>query len=167
MHFNLGTLERHQRAEVRVAGHPVRVHGVLRSARPDEVSGLLVRYSRHAGQVSVGSACRFKRISRDFLTVYGFVDRAGIFKHTQSICKAIIADTLPRERQVSAYGHTAGLGMLGFVVGPTIGGHIIEYPNGFLLVCYLTSVLFLINVGKYLLAPHDAKYEKCWFRLQR
>lgn len=69
-------------------------------------------------------------------------------KHTQSICKAFIADIVPGSDRADAYGKSNSFGSLGFVVGPVIGGHVYELQNGFFYVCVLTFFLFIINFGK-------------------
>ncbi|EEZ97676.1 major facilitator superfamily domain-containing protein 9 isoform X2 [Tribolium castaneum] len=71
----------------------------------------------------------------------------GVTKHTQSICKAIITDLVPPSDRASAFGRSTAFGSLGFIIGPTLGGHLIERKNGFFHVCLFTSVLFIINVG--------------------
>jgi MFS family permease len=71
----------------------------------------------------------------------------GVTKHTQSLCKAIITDLLPPSERASAFGRSAAWGSLGFIIGPTLGGHLSEFNNGFTYVCVLTSLLFVINIG--------------------
>ncbi|XP_044261833.1 major facilitator superfamily domain-containing protein 9-like [Tribolium madens] len=71
----------------------------------------------------------------------------GVTKHTQSICKAIITDLVPPCDRASALGRSTALGSLGFIIGPTLGGHLIELNNGFFYVCSFTSVLFIVNVA--------------------
>ncbi|KRT81506.1 membrane transporter, partial [Oryctes borbonicus] len=78
----------------------------------------------------------------------------GFIKHTQTICKALIADLLPMEKQAAAYGQSSGYGMLGFVIGPVLGGHISEMNNGFFYVCCFTSMLFVGNILLTLFIPH-------------
>ncbi|XP_022919322.2 major facilitator superfamily domain-containing protein 9-like [Onthophagus taurus] len=70
----------------------------------------------------------------------------GGFKHTQTLCKALIVDLLPKTEHAQAYGRSSGLGMLGFVIGPILGGHVSELNDGFMYVCWITSGLFLINI---------------------
>ncbi|KAK9679015.1 Major Facilitator Superfamily [Popillia japonica] len=81
----------------------------------------------------------------------------GFIKHTQTICKALIADSLPIEQQAAAYGQSSGYGMLGFVIGPILGGHISEMNNGFFYVCCFTSFLFVINMTLALILPDSPK----------
>ncbi|KAI4460167.1 major facilitator superfamily domain-containing protein 10 [Holotrichia oblita] len=81
----------------------------------------------------------------------------GFIKHTQTICKALIADSLPIEQQAAAYGQSSGYGMLGFVIGPILGGHISEMNDGFFYVCCFTSFLFVINIVLALSLPDNTK----------
>ncbi|XP_063906039.1 major facilitator superfamily domain-containing protein 9-like [Zophobas morio] len=70
----------------------------------------------------------------------------GVTKHTQSICKAIITDLLPVSQRASAFGKSTAFSSLGFIIGPTLGGHLSEMTNGFTYVCALTCLLFIINI---------------------
>lgn len=69
-------------------------------------------------------------------------------KHTQTLCKAFIADIVTKEQQSTVYGYTTAFSMIGFIVGPIIGGHLSEYKNGYFYVCSITSTLFVINISK-------------------
>ncbi|KAF5283312.1 hypothetical protein FQR65_LT13969 [Abscondita terminalis] len=71
----------------------------------------------------------------------------GFTKHTQTLCKAIIADTVRKDEQTKVHGWSTAISSLGFVFGPIIGGHLIEIQNGFSYVCTLTAILFIINFG--------------------
>lgn len=70
----------------------------------------------------------------------------GSFKHTQTLCKALIADIVPKDKQTEVYGRSTAVSSIGFIVGPIVGGHLIELPNGFSYVCILTAILFVINI---------------------
>lgn len=69
----------------------------------------------------------------------------GIIKSTQILCKTIIADITPPSQQLEAYGLFTSITSLGFVIGPSFGGHIAELENGFMYVCSITSFLFIVN----------------------
>lgn len=73
----------------------------------------------------------------------------GIVKHTQTLCKAVIADLLPKEKHAKVYGTSSALGSLGFVVGPVIGGHLSELNYGFSYASMLTGLIFLVNAGEH------------------
>lgn len=69
----------------------------------------------------------------------------GCVKHTQTLCKTLVNDQVPAEQQTAVYGRMNGFSSLSFVVGPIIGGHLMEKSEGFYsLTCY-TSIIFLIN----------------------
>lgn len=71
----------------------------------------------------------------------------GCVKHIQTICKAIITDIIPHDKQSEAYGKSTAVASFGFILGPFIGGHISALPNGFTYVCLFTMVLFFINIA--------------------
>ncbi|KAF7278267.1 hypothetical protein GWI33_008623 [Rhynchophorus ferrugineus] len=70
----------------------------------------------------------------------------GCTKHIQSICKAMITDLLPHDKHSAAFGKSAAVSSIGFIIGPLIGGHISELQNGFFYVSLLTGILFIFNL---------------------
>lgn len=69
----------------------------------------------------------------------------GCLKHTQLLCKTLVNDQVPADQQTAVYGRMNGFSSLSFVIGPIIGGHLMEKSEGFYsLACY-TSMIFLIN----------------------
>lgn len=69
----------------------------------------------------------------------------GCFKHTQLLCKTLINDQVPTDKQTTAFGRMNGFSSLSFVIGPIIGGHLMEKSEGFYsLACY-TAMIFFIN----------------------
>ena len=106
----------------------------------------------------------------------------GCFKHTQTLCRAFLADLdaddnrSRREKKndgeynsalgrapskhidTGRFGPFMTISTLGFVFGPILGGHISEFEGGFEVVAVVVAVIFLVNallVGKYLTV--DAK----------
>lgn len=71
----------------------------------------------------------------------------GLMKHTQTICKAVIADVIPLDKQPHIQGKLSAVAALGFMFGPVIGGHIMAElgDNGFKYICCMTSILFCSN----------------------
>ncbi|XP_075231963.1 major facilitator superfamily domain-containing protein 9-like [Lycorma delicatula] len=69
----------------------------------------------------------------------------GLMKHTQTICKTLVADVIPLDKQPEIHGTLNAVAACGFMFGPVIGGHISEFDNGFLLICFMTGSLFLLN----------------------
>ncbi|XP_018332969.1 major facilitator superfamily domain-containing protein 9 [Agrilus planipennis] len=84
----------------------------------------------------------------------------GSIKHTQTLCKAVIADIIPKEKQTEVLGFCNGLSSLGFVLGPLIGGYLFEYTHGFYMVCCLTSLAFLCNCGLVANLPEESDNKK-------
>lgn len=83
----------------------------------------------------------------------------GFTKHTQTLCKALIADNVAKEKQTQVHGWSTAISILGFVFGPIIGGHLIEVQNGFSYVCTLTALLFIINFGLICSIPDNNIYK--------
>ncbi|XP_077288115.1 major facilitator superfamily domain-containing protein 9-like [Arctopsyche grandis] len=73
----------------------------------------------------------------------------GVFKHTQTLSKAFVTDIVKSDVQSEVYGKMAAISGVGITLAPVIGGHISEdYPDhGFLTVCMITSILFVVNAG--------------------
>ncbi|XP_057671124.1 major facilitator superfamily domain-containing protein 9-like [Diorhabda carinulata] len=84
----------------------------------------------------------------------------GLFKHTQSICKAVITDLVPLKEQNEFFARSAAVASFGFIIGPFVGGHISEFENGFTYVCLFTGMLFIINYGCACYLPDDRKTTK-------
>lgn len=58
-----------------------------------------------------------------------------------------MADFVPQNERSAVFGKSGAFGSIGFILGPIIGGHIVELENGFFYVCCLTSVIFLGLLG--------------------
>nr|XP_023026463.1 major facilitator superfamily domain-containing protein 9-like isoform X1 [Leptinotarsa decemlineata] len=84
----------------------------------------------------------------------------GIVKHTQTICKAMITDLIPRKKQSETFGKSASLASLGFIIGPFVGGNLSELKHGFTYVSILTAGIFSINYGIACLLPETTRREK-------
>ncbi|KAF5278572.1 hypothetical protein FQA39_LY00614 [Lamprigera yunnana] len=89
----------------------------------------------------------FTGVTKSLLIIYLLRIILGFTKHTQTLCKALISDNIPKEKQTKVYGWSTAVSSLGFVVGPIIGGHLSELNNGFSYVCTLTSLIFICNYG--------------------
>ncbi|XP_050432158.1 major facilitator superfamily domain-containing protein 9-like [Adelges cooleyi] len=79
----------------------------------------------------------------------------GCVKHTQLLCKTLINDNVPPEKQTTAYGYMNGFSALSFVVGPIVGGHLMEKKEGFYtLACYTALVFFINGIVVWLTVPN-------------
>lgn len=47
---------------------------------------------------------------------------AGIFKHSQTVCRALLADITPPEERSQVFGTFNALSSMGFIIGPMLGG---------------------------------------------
>lgn len=85
----------------------------------------------------------------------------GCLKHSQLLCKTLVNDQVPSDQQTTIYGRMNGFSSLSFVVGPIIGGHLMEKSDGFYsLACY-TSMIFLINaLVVYITVPNTTVLKK-------
>lgn len=85
--------------------------------------------------------------------VFGFVE------HTPILNKAIIGDVLPKEKHRSAYISIGVTTSLGIIIGPIIGGHLVEVENGFFYVCTLAAVICIMIIGITQTFPEKKKKE--------
>ncbi|RZF46757.1 hypothetical protein LSTR_LSTR002620 [Laodelphax striatellus] len=69
----------------------------------------------------------------------------GCVKHTQTICKTLVADEVSPNKQALTHARLSAFASLGFTIGPVIAGHVSEFENGFLYLSSFTSFFFLIN----------------------
>lgn len=69
----------------------------------------------------------------------------GCLKHSQLLCKTLVNDQVPGDQQTAVYGRMNGFSSLSFVIGPIIGGHLMEKTEGFYSLACCTSIIFLVN----------------------
>jgi len=69
----------------------------------------------------------------------------GCLKHSQLLCKTLVNDQVPADQQTAVYGRMNGFSSLSFVIGPIIGGHLMEKSEGFCSLAFYTSIIFLFN----------------------
>lgn len=69
----------------------------------------------------------------------------GCLKHSQLLCKTLVNDQVPAEQQTTIYGRMNGFSSLSFVIGPIIGGHLMDKSGGFYNIACYTSMIFLVN----------------------
>jgi len=73
---------------------------------------------------------------------------AGVFKQTQELSRLALINNTPQPKRAKAIGLFNSIGSAGFIIGPTIGGHIREYfgDQGFYTCAKLTSCVFMVNI---------------------
>lgn len=83
------------------------------------------------------------------LLKYGYaVCCQGLFKHSQELSKAFIADVMPRSQHSHFFGRFNSISNIGFIIGPVIGGYVVDHLGGFHVVAMLTAGIFLLNFGE-------------------
>jgi MFS family permease len=80
--------------------------------------------------------------------------RAGLFKHSQELSRAFLADITPRSQHPRVYGHFNSISNIGFILGPIIGGHIVDGLGGFHAVAFATAASFLVDLRNILLPSY-------------
>uniref|UniRef100_H2ZF04 Major facilitator superfamily (MFS) profile domain-containing protein n=1 Tax=Ciona savignyi TaxID=51511 RepID=H2ZF04_CIOSA len=73
---------------------------------------------------------------------------AGIFKHTQDLCRNCLADIAVKKEKTKAIGQFNALSNIGFIVGPAISGYISNWlglATGISVCFFLCGVLFFLN----------------------
>lgn len=69
----------------------------------------------------------------------------GSLKHTQTLCRAFVADIVPPDKQAAVHGLTNAFTSFSFMVAPIISGHLMEVKNGFQYLTVLVMLIFLLN----------------------
>ncbi|CAG2059397.1 unnamed protein product [Timema podura] len=84
-------------------------------------------------------------------------EAASVLKHTQTLCKTLVADVVSSAKQADVSGKLTAYSSIGFMVGPAIGGNLAELENGFTLVCCVVAVIFWANLAiAYIFVPLDS-----------
>lgn len=71
-----------------------------------------------------------------------------MFKHTQELSRSFLAVSVKTQDRSALLGRFNAISNIGFILGPVVGGHLIEFPTGFYLIAALTSSIFVVNLGK-------------------
>ncbi|XP_054433946.1 major facilitator superfamily domain-containing protein 9 isoform X2 [Pteronotus mesoamericanus] len=77
----------------------------------------------------------------------------GIFKHTLSISRALLSDLVPEKERPLVIGQLNTASSVGFILGPMVGGYLIELDGGFSLTCFICFSVFVLNAGLVSLFP--------------
>lgn len=67
---------------------------------------------------------------------------------TQTLCKAFVPDIETKEKHTTIYSIMSLLEVLGFVVGPIIGGYLFDMENGFYYISLSTFMLTQFSISK-------------------
>ncbi|XP_004633320.1 major facilitator superfamily domain-containing protein 9 [Octodon degus] len=77
----------------------------------------------------------------------------GIFKHTLSICRALLSDLVVEKERPVVLGRFNTASSAGFILGPVLGGYLAELEGGFRLTALICCSIFLLNAGLVWLFP--------------
>ncbi|XP_019750064.1 major facilitator superfamily domain-containing protein 9 isoform X1 [Hippocampus comes] len=77
----------------------------------------------------------------------------GLFKHSLSICRALLSDLVSEAERPLVMGHFNAASSVGFILGPVVGGYLTEHEGGFYTSAFACATIFLINAGLVWLLP--------------
>ncbi|KAL0963496.1 hypothetical protein UPYG_G00307190 [Umbra pygmaea] len=71
----------------------------------------------------------------------------GLFKHSLSICRALLSDLVSEEERPLVMGHFNAASSVGFILGPVVGGYLTEHEGGFYTSSFTCAAIFLLNAA--------------------
>ncbi|XP_052004556.1 major facilitator superfamily domain-containing protein 9-like [Xyrauchen texanus] len=77
----------------------------------------------------------------------------GLFKHSLSICRALLSDLVSEKERPLVMGHFNAASSVGFILGPVVGGYLTEHEGGFYLSSFFCASIFLLNTGLVWMLP--------------
>ncbi|KAM9484317.1 major facilitator superfamily domain-containing protein 9-like [Salvelinus alpinus] len=77
----------------------------------------------------------------------------GLFKHSLSICRALLSDLVSEAERPLVMGHFNAASSVGFILGPVVGGYLTEHEGGFYTSSFTCAAIFLLNTGLVWLLP--------------
>ncbi|TSL16118.1 Major facilitator superfamily domain-containing protein 9 [Bagarius yarrelli] len=77
----------------------------------------------------------------------------GLFKHSLSICRALLSDVVSESERPLVMGHFNAASSVGFILGPVVGGYLTEHEGGFYLSSFVCAAIFLLNAGLVWMLP--------------
>lgn len=72
---------------------------------------------------------------------------SGLFKHSLSICRALLSDLVSETERPLVMGHFNAASSVGFILGPVVGGYLTEHEGGFYTSCFTCATIFIMNSG--------------------
>ncbi|XP_059820397.1 major facilitator superfamily domain-containing protein 9 isoform X1 [Hypanus sabinus] len=81
----------------------------------------------------------------------------GIFKHTQTILKALLSDLVPGYKRPHVIGRFCAASSVGFILGPILSGYLVELDGGFYITCFICCFIFLLNAGVVCWLPYKER----------
>ncbi|XP_029968515.1 major facilitator superfamily domain-containing protein 9 [Salarias fasciatus] len=77
----------------------------------------------------------------------------GLFKHSLSICRALLSDLVSESERPLVMGHFNAASSVGFILGPVVGGYLTEHEGGFYTSSFVCAAIFLVNAGLVWMLP--------------
>ncbi|CAL8322657.1 unnamed protein product [Merluccius merluccius] len=77
----------------------------------------------------------------------------GLFKHSLSICRALLSDLVSESERPLVMGHFNAASSVGFILGPVVGGYLAEHEGGFYMSSFTCAAIFLLNAGLVWMLP--------------
>lgn len=84
----------------------------------------------------------------------------GFAKHTQLLCKNYIEESADEQDHIKGFGKLSGFTSVGYIVGPVIGGYIVDLQDGFWYMCCMTGFFFVVNALFVYCLPKPTKTNK-------
>ncbi|XP_051998788.1 major facilitator superfamily domain-containing protein 9-like [Xyrauchen texanus] len=85
----------------------------------------------------------------------------GLFKHSLSICRALLSDLVSVKERPLVMGHFNAASSVGFILGPVVGGYLSEHEGGFYLSSFVCAAIFLLNAGLVWMLPWSETLNPC------
>uniref|UniRef100_A0A3Q4BVZ1 Major facilitator superfamily (MFS) profile domain-containing protein n=1 Tax=Mola mola TaxID=94237 RepID=A0A3Q4BVZ1_MOLML len=79
-----------------------------------------------------------------------------LFKHSLSICRALLSDLVSESERPLVMGHFNAASSVGFILGPVVGGYLTEHEGGFYTSSFTCATIFLVNALVWLLPWSEA-----------
>ncbi|XP_026151274.1 major facilitator superfamily domain-containing protein 9 [Mastacembelus armatus] len=77
----------------------------------------------------------------------------GLFKHSLSICRALLSDLVSESERPLVMGHFNAASSVGFILGPVVGGYLTEHEGGFYKSSFTCAAIFVLNAGLVWMLP--------------
>lgn len=85
----------------------------------------------------------------------------GLFKHSLSICRALLSDLVSESERPLVMGHFNAASSVGFILGPVVGGYLTEHDGGFYTSAFTCAAIFVLNAGLVWMLPWNETVINC------
>ncbi|KAI1885360.1 hypothetical protein AGOR_G00219340 [Albula goreensis] len=77
----------------------------------------------------------------------------GLFKHSLSICRALLSDLVTETERPLVMGRFNAASSVGFILGPVVGGYLTEHEGGFYTSSFVCATIFVLNAALVWMLP--------------